>query len=285
MKKVFSKLWNAYACYIWPYMKNFWGIRWADHWMRRLTTAIGEKGWVWATYKGYWIYVNLNSFHGFNVYYLNGYEPDVTSVIEERVKQGDTVLDLGGHVGIHSLTLRREIGEEGQLLLFEPDPFALFALRKTLKKNNFRNVKLIEAAVSDKAGTATLTHVLNTMFAPHTILETEVTEQASRQFTVKKVKLSDYLEKHNIDHVDFIKMDIEGSEYSVLKDLKDRLSNIDVMVIELHLKQEMQKLKVIYQILEDGTITDLTAGKKISSSEELYLIAKQSRRWILWERD
>ncbi len=220
-------------------MKNFWGIRGVDYWMRRVTTAVGEKGWVWATYKGYWIYVNINSFHGFNVYYLNGYEPDVTSVIEKKVKQEDMVLDLGGHIGIHSLTLRREIGEEGRLLIFEPDPFALFALRKTLKKNNFRNVELIEAAAANKAGTATLTHVLNTMFAPNMILEGEVTEQASKQFTVKEVRLSDYLEKHNIEHVDFIKMDIEGSEENVLKDIEDYLSNIDAMVIELHLKQEM----------------------------------------------
>lgn len=209
----------------------------------------------------------------------------MTSVIEEKVKQGDTVLDLGGHIGIHSLTLRREIGEEGRLLIFEPDPSAVFALRKTLKRNNFRNVELIEAAVSDKAGTATLTHVLNTMFAPHTILENEVTEQASKTFTVKKVKLSDYLEKHNIDHVDFIKMDIEGSEYRVLKDLEDYLSNVDAMVIELHLKQEMQKLNVIYHILEDGKITNLTTGKKISSSEALHRAAKQSLRLIPWQRD
>jgi len=51
-----------------------------------------------------------------------------------------------------------------------------------------------------------------------------------RQLEVSCVRLRSFL----TEPVDFLKMNIEGSEWDVLADSEDRLSNVNAMVIEYH---------------------------------------------------
>ena len=66
---------------------------------------------------------------------------------------------------------------------------------------------------------------------------------------VKAVRLRDYLDKP----VEFLKIDIEGAEYEVLRDCKDRLHNVVNLFVEYHsLLNEDQKLSEILQIIKDA---------------------------------
>jgi FkbM family methyltransferase len=63
-----------------------------------------------------------------------------------------TVVDVGAHVGLHSLRLSREVGRAGRVIAVEPSPANASLLRKHLIWNGCQNVTVIEAAVGEEAG-------------------------------------------------------------------------------------------------------------------------------------
>lgn len=82
----------------------------------------------------------------------SSYEPDLAAAFESNVKPGMTVLDIGAHVGLHTLRLCKLVGQEGRVIAVEPSPANAAALRRHLAWNNISNATVIEAAISECAG-------------------------------------------------------------------------------------------------------------------------------------
>jgi FkbM family methyltransferase len=60
--------------------------------------------------------------------------------------------DIGANVGIYGFMFRN-MNPAGRVTMFEPDPSNAALISKTIARQKFRNVQLIEAAVSDRGGT------------------------------------------------------------------------------------------------------------------------------------
>ena len=58
---------------------------------------------------------------------------------------------------------------------------------------------------------------------------------------VKMITLRSYLEKNNIDKVDFLKIDTEGYEFEVLKGLNDKILSIGLIMFEHHYDDMIKK--------------------------------------------
>lgn len=84
------------------------------------------------------------------------YEPFQTSLMLDLLKPGDTFVDVGANVGLHTLWASRKLGPTGTVVAFEPDPDNLRFLRANLARNECTNVEVVAAAVSDRRGTADL---------------------------------------------------------------------------------------------------------------------------------
>jgi hypothetical protein len=66
---------------------------------------------------------------------------------------------------------------------------------------------------------------------------------------VKASRLKDLLNQK----VDFLKIDIEGAEYEVLKDCSDSLKNVDYLFIEYHgFFEKINELTEVLQLIEDN---------------------------------
>jgi FkbM family methyltransferase len=83
---------------------------------------------------------------------LEQYEPDVAQLIVERVKPGMVALDVGAHVGLHTLRLSRAVGASGRVIAIEASPVNVALLRRHLEWNGCDNVTVIEAAVGATDG-------------------------------------------------------------------------------------------------------------------------------------
>jgi len=124
------------------------------------------------------------------------------------VEAGDVVLDIGGHLG----TFTRHALYRGAKLVvaFEPEPTNIECFKRTFEQEmQDQRVVLIEAAAWDSDGTV------------HFLLEGtantgtgQVIESGSLQ--VRAATIDGTIEHLGLDHVDFIKMDIEGSERNAL---------------------------------------------------------------------
>lgn len=89
-------------------------------------------------------------------YHLGVYEPETSRFIANHLKPGDTFWDLGANAGYHTLMAAREIGPTGRVIAVEPDPGTCEILREQLALNGFANCTIVQAAVSDRAGSTRL---------------------------------------------------------------------------------------------------------------------------------
>jgi FkbM family methyltransferase len=131
--------------------------------------------------------------------WLGTYESHFARLIAKLVRPGMLAFDVGAHSGYFTLILSRLVGETGKVISFEPSQRRSNDLRRHIELNNLSNVVVVEAAVSDRSGTAFFNDL---DYTGHL-------SQKGRPVDV--VRLDDY------PVPDFVKMDIEGAEVSALE--------------------------------------------------------------------
>jgi FkbM family methyltransferase len=70
------------------------------------------------------------------------------------VKPGDTVFDIGAHIGTSALIAAPLAGETGRVVSFEPNPAAFAGLEATIRNSGYKNIIAAPMAVSDRTGAA-----------------------------------------------------------------------------------------------------------------------------------
>jgi FkbM family methyltransferase len=132
---------------------------------------------------------------------------------EVTIRPGDTVIDAGAHVGVYTrFALNRGAA---RVVAIEPDPVNYACLEANLAEEIAGGkVRLVKAGVWDEKGTLTLSvsHV-NSADSSFIIDKTG----AEHIDGVPVLPLDDIVDELQLDRVDFIKMDIEGSERQALK--------------------------------------------------------------------
>jgi len=126
-------------------------------------------------------------------------------IVEQYVKPGAVVVDIGANIGSYTLYLSKIVGEDGRVYAFEPSPKNYSRLAK--RASSLKNVSINQAAVGNCTGTAKL-YLSNTFDIDHRLYKTSDHRDS---VDVDCVRLDDYFKKE--DRVDFIKMDIQGFEY------------------------------------------------------------------------
>src|SRR5688572_28213430 len=86
-------------------------------------------------------------------YYEAEYEPETFAFFRQNVKKGDTVLDIGGHIGLFAVVTAKLVGSEGKVYSFEPTPFTRSVLKDVIELNGVSEVVEVRPeAVSSKSG-------------------------------------------------------------------------------------------------------------------------------------
>lgn len=84
------------------------------------------------------------------------WEPDEKQFLENHVRKGMLVVNVGANVGYTSLVLSSLVGKKGLVVAIEPDLLNYNLLCQNLKTNNARNVIAANCACSDANGTTRL---------------------------------------------------------------------------------------------------------------------------------
>lgn len=151
---------------------------------------------------------------------MDAYEPETTRLFQSVVKPGMTFIDVGAHVGYYSLLAARQVGPEGQVYSFEPEPVNYSLLVKNVELNEYRNISTIAEAVSDKKGFSTL-FVSALDSGRNSMFHHGLPENGSVQ--VATTTLDAFLEERGWPKVDLIKIDVEGAELDVLAGMTELL--------------------------------------------------------------
>ncbi len=143
-----------------------------------------------------------------------------TDLVKKVIKKGDIVLDLGANIGYYTLIFAKLVGESGKVYAFEPDPDNFRLLKKNIRINGYKNVILVNKAVSNKA-VKTKLYISEIYTASHAIFDTG---ERRKSIEVDTVRLDDYFNDFH-GKIDFIKMDVEGAEGGVIQGFSNFLNN------------------------------------------------------------
>ena len=147
--------------------------------------------------------------------------PRDTQTVKDNVFSGNIVVDLGANIGYFTCLLAKIVGEGGKVFAFEPDPRNLKLLRRNIQENDYKNVIIADKAVSDVNGSCTL-YSSQKKFGANRIFESKKTQtQDFIPIKSETICLDDYFEKQNLlKKIDFIKIDVEGSEFRAFNGMK-----------------------------------------------------------------
>ena len=139
-------------------------------------------------------------------------ELDDYQIDAARIQPGDTVIDCGAHVGFYSkLALSR--GAD-LVVAVEPDPENYWCFRENLKSEiDEGRVRLVQAGVWDERDSLTFYHSDSNPGA-HGFFERD--SEATTYQDVPVLPIDDLVAELGLQRVDWIKMDIEGSEARAL---------------------------------------------------------------------
>ena len=119
---------------------------------------------------------------------------------------------------------------DAEITAFEPAPWACSAIEETVRANGLHDVTLHNAALAEAEGTLELFHDPN--HPGSAVMSVFRERMPGESVRAPAMRLSGYVTKA----VDFLKLDVEGSELAVLRDLvsSGAIRRIRQMVIEFH---------------------------------------------------
>ncbi len=181
----------------------------------------------------------------FSIYLLGAFEPGTAKTLQELVKPGDVVFDIGANIGAHTLRLAQSVGPAGKVYAFEPADFAFAKLKRNLALNPELELRtspqqlLLAATLSQE-----VEHEIYASWPLGTVDSVHPKHRGRLVSTKHAVveTLDGFAEKHGIARLDLIKMDVDGHELSVLRGgLQTLLRFHPVLVMEMspyvHLEQ------------------------------------------------
>jgi FkbM family methyltransferase len=142
------------------------------------------------------------------------------------------ILDCGANIGISVLYFKK-LYPRARVIAFEPNPETFKLLEHNVQQNNLCDVQLINAAVGSSNGT--IEFYVNDDPVCWSLSDTGIADSYSgpagwKAITVPQVRLSSYI----TEPVDYLKLDIEGMEEIVLREIEERIDLIGEIRMEFH---------------------------------------------------
>lgn len=182
--------------------------------------------------------INLNTGMQTTLFFLGEYEKAITEIVQNLLFEGDVCLDVGANFGWYSTLYYKKCGSSAQIHAFEPVPTTYQELQKNYELlGSPPNIRLNNFALGDKEQILTIS-----LFEGFSTGHASLSNKGGRvksSFACQVKTLDSYLQENNVPPVNFVKVDIEGSEMMFLKGAKSlfRQEIPPIFVMEMALQQ------------------------------------------------
>jgi len=223
-------------------------------------------------HKGYW-------FHG------RQRERNVMESFALVIQPGDTVIELGGHIGYISLWFAHLVGDAGRVYVFEPSPDNLRYIEPNTAAA--RQVALVRKAAGASTGTARffvegLTGQNSTLIEEYAVFSANrsraFSDEGYRAIEVEMTTLDDFVAGASISP-DFIKIDIEGAEIEALRGMPTVLERFrPTLMVEVTREDDavMALLRDAGYVAHDSQLRPLGENWRESGPNRFFLPAERS---------
>jgi len=177
-------------------------------------------------------------------YYLSlrhGMELDVVDSvltgIRPYVADDAVCLDIGANIGLYTMALAR-LAPNGSVYAFEPAPATFEFLRTNIELNGLGHAEAVLAAVVDVTGTVEFQDIpFFTAGSFAVVGEPFLTSDVLGSFCIKtpSITVDQFMADKGLERLDFVKVDVEGGEISVLDGARQTLAeHRPVVVLEFN---------------------------------------------------
>jgi len=143
------------------------------------------------------------------------------------------IFDCGANIGLATLFFKR-LYPRCEIHAFEPDPETFQALKDNVDRNGLTDVHLHNVALAEKPGQLAFFVPSGPAGSPlMSTVSRRSLEASTRRIVVNASTLSTYMSDREVD---FLKMDVEGAEECVLRELAvtGTLRQVQAMAVEYH---------------------------------------------------
>lgn len=183
--------------------------------------------------------------------------------LKPYIKEGMTVVDVGAHIGSHSIKYSNYVGFTGKVIAFEPNPEAFECLKHNM--SGIKNVRIHNLGLSNKD------KKLGIVNNPQNIGANYLTGDGN----IPCIRFDDL----HLNKVDFIKVDIEGMEPEFLDGARNTINtHKPIMFIEINrfaLARNGYNPETVYDFLRKFgyTFKNITEGENLQG-EQFDIICK-----------
>ena len=191
-------------------------------------------------------------------------EMDIDRNMYRLPKNPKVVIDVGAHIGGTSI-LAASMG--ATVYAFEPEDYNYDLLCKNVELNNIDDIFCIKLGVGEPGKHTLFIHPRNSGAAT-TVEYPRMRQLEQCQQTIEIISIHDVFERYNIEHCDVLKMDCEGGEIAILRDLDEELiKKIDRISLEFHdkdiWKDELYPKLIKYYEPEEVTRHEWTFKRRV----------------------
>ncbi len=127
-----------------------------------------------------------------------------------RIHSGDTVVDIGAHIGSFAIPAARKCSP-GKLYAFEPARENFMLLKKNISLNRLTNIRAFRQAVSANNSLRSFYPIPGNATLGSLYQATNSTREKIRSISLRNI-----IDHFRLARIDFLKIDAEGSEYEIL---------------------------------------------------------------------
>ncbi len=190
--------------------------------------------------------------------YTGEWEPHITNILKDVLKEGMTMIDVGANIGAHTLISSKIVGENGKVYAFEPCKINHDILVQNCMINRCSNTTIFKLGCSDKSTNMFIESKWNTtnkeenygcvvlQQSPTGDNDEEINIVSLDEIFTSEFNTKDFEDKNK--RIDLIKIDAEGMEDRVLLGFKNLIQKYKpLMIVEIH----QGELKDVKQIIEN----------------------------------
>ncbi len=239
------------------------GLRVGHPLLRRLLRATMQRHQRVVLRNGLKMEVDLEKVVQHTIFWYDGdMEPQLSWAVREFLPVGGALMDCGANCGYIGLEARLQ--KHARVLFVEPHPELADTIRKNIELNGWNDsCKVIQAAASERPGTVDL-FICHEYDGSHSLLSDwwqhngNVEKVEVHSITLKQLMDSEAA----FDQLDFLKIDTEGHDFSVLKGLGDRLTPSKISVLYTELGRERDQA---CRLLSERGYVGFAFGRRLGS--------------------
>ncbi len=185
-------------------------------------------------------------------YYENNYEKYTFGFFDKFVREGDTILDIGAHIGLFAVVGAKIVGHGGTVYSFEPTPYTRSVLKEVVELNKVADiVKVRDEAVTDSVGVITFWDTGDRISNANSTIPTE---RMVDHYEIPCTTIDAFVEQNHL-YVNCIKIDVEGAELNLLRGAQKTLERCrPILRLGLHpqvIVSNKQSLADVWNLLTD----------------------------------